>query len=546
MQRPILAAGFRVESVLTPPQALALLAASRPRSGNGAVAWLALNMQAAAIAIVHDGELLFARTFEWSYSALNMSGKAQLLQRYSLVAQLAPEVRRGIAAVRASRGLTVEQAVTCGDLPELRSLTMPLIEELDLEVETLDSTDGLHAVGKAKVERFAESAPAIRLACAVALAPSKRRGSATRSVARIAAAVGVISALGWGSYALWRAASISTAATAPSTPRQSAARPAAVPPGPAARGPARATGSPQGRARAAVIDRPGAQGPAVTKPAVVPAPSLAAARPGPPVVPPRVAGDPKVTQPAGRSGAPGSIAQATAPKPTVTPAQPRVEPKPAAPPVTAVVKTPPPKVEPKPAAAPPAIAAVKTPPPIVTAPPRVEPKPATTAPVTAVVKTPPPIVTAPPKIEPRPAAAPPATAKLETGPIVTPSARVVAPPAMRAEPAVATASPGPAARPFPGAPRTFEPPAPNAALRTAEPRAPAPGRPLAPLKDALPKVDSILIDQERRLAIVDGTIVSIGDTVGPRVVVQIDPAGVVLREPSGLSVRIALRVKTTL
>jgi len=117
---------------------------------------------------------------------------------------------------------------------------------------------------------------------------------------------------------------------------------------------------------------------------------------------------------------------------------------------------------------------------------------------------------------------------------------------MRAEPAVAAASPGPAARPFPGAPRTFEPPATNTALRTAEPRAPAPGRPLPPLKDALPKVDSILIDQERRLAIVDGTIVSVGDTVGPRVVVQIDPAGVVLREPSGLLVRIALRAKTTL
>ena len=45
LQRPIVAAGFRVESVLTPPQALALLAASRPRhAGDGAVAWLALNM----------------------------------------------------------------------------------------------------------------------------------------------------------------------------------------------------------------------------------------------------------------------------------------------------------------------------------------------------------------------------------------------------------------------------------------------------------------------------------------------------------------------
>ena len=38
-------------------------------------------------------------------ASASMTGKAQLLQRYSLVAQLAPEVRRGIAAVRAGRGI---------------------------------------------------------------------------------------------------------------------------------------------------------------------------------------------------------------------------------------------------------------------------------------------------------------------------------------------------------------------------------------------------------------------------------------------------------
>ena len=71
-----------------------------------------------------------------------------------------------------------------------------------------------------------------------------------------------------------------------------------------------------------------------------------------------------------------------------------------------------------------------------------------------------------------------------------------------------------------------------------------PTRPQVPLNVPLPKVDSILIDQERRLAIIDGTIVTIGDTVGVRVVEQIERDGVVLREPSGLSVRIALRSKT--
>jgi hypothetical protein len=62
-----------------------------------------------------------------------------------------------------------------------------------------------------------------------------------------------------------------------------------------------------------------------------------------------------------------------------------------------------------------------------------------------------------------------------------------------------------------------------------------------PLKDPLPKVDSILIDQERRLAIIDGAVAAVGDPVGPRVIVQIERDAVVLREPSGLLVRIPMR-----
>jgi len=331
LQRPIVAAGFRVESILTPPQALALLAASRQRQhGDGAAAWLALNMHGAAIAIVRAGELLFARTFEWSYSTRVMSGKAQLLQRYSLVAQLAPEVRRGIAAVRASRGIVVEQAVTCGDLPELRSLTMPLIEELDLEVETLDSTEGLRAVGKAKAERFAESAPAIRLACAAAMTQSKRRGSANKSFARIAAGIAVIAALGWGSYAYWRASIVPSAGppqfTPPSSPRSSAPPSRAGGPPPGASRPAGAAGSPL------VV----AQGPKPAEPVsgkLLP-PNPAAAPPG------RAGGDPQIAPSASRSGTPGAVVPSAAQqKPAVTPPA-KAEPKPAV--------TPPAKVEPKP------------------------------------------------------------------------------------------------------------------------------------------------------------------------------------------------------
>ena len=331
LQRPLVAAGFRIESVLTPPQALALLAASRPRhTGEGAVAWLALNMRGAAIAIVHGGELLFARTFEWSYDTRLMSGKAQLLQRYSLVAQLAPEVRRGIAAVRAGRGISVEAAVTCGDLPDLRSLTMPLIEELDLEVETLDSTDGLRAVGKAKAERFAESAPAIRLACAAAMAHSKQRPSATRWAAGVAAAIALVAALGWGSYAYWRGAIVGPAAlpqaTAPSTPVPSAAQRPGGPTGAAARGP----GTPQ-----VVAQGPAAAQPATGMPAAPGKATPAAPLPGPAAtpVPPKPAGGPIgtaiVTPPA--KPEPGPIPPAKVePLPVKPPAAP---PRTAAPPV---------------------------------------------------------------------------------------------------------------------------------------------------------------------------------------------------------------------
>jgi hypothetical protein len=65
-----------------------------------------------------------------------------------------------------------------------------------------------------------------------------------------------------------------------------------------------------------------------------------------------------------------------------------------------------------------------------------------------------------------------------------------------------------------------------------------------PLKDPLPRVDSILIDQDRRLAILNGAVARIGDSVGARVLVQIDRDGVVLREPSGLVVRVTLRSKS--
>jgi len=82
-------------------------------------------------------------------------------------------------------------------------------------------------------------------------------------------------------------------------------------------------------------------------------------------------------------------------------------------------------------------------------------------------------------------------------------------------------------------------PAADRAVEVAPPAAPR-ARPQPPLKDRLPRVDSILIDEDRRLAIIDGRILGVGDAVGQRIVARIEARFVILREPSGLAIRVAL------
>jgi hypothetical protein len=59
----------------------------------------------------------------------------------------------------------------------------------------------------------------------------------------------------------------------------------------------------------------------------------------------------------------------------------------------------------------------------------------------------------------------------------------------------------------------------------------------------LPQVDGVVIAGERRLAIVAGIIVAPGDRVGQRLVARIVRDGVVLREPSGEEIHVAIRTR---
>jgi hypothetical protein len=194
---PFLQAGFHIDDVMTPPQALAVLARQRPPApGREGTAWLALNRIGAAIAIVVDGELAYSREFAWHYLPA-ATARLELLQRYTLVAHLAPELRHGLDVVRQQGGLTVDRVVTCGDLPDLRSLTMPLIEELDLEVETLDSLDGLD-VSAAVADQIGDQAQAVRLAIAAGTGRTEAtRGTFLSRSVRGAAAVLLVAVLAW-------------------------------------------------------------------------------------------------------------------------------------------------------------------------------------------------------------------------------------------------------------------------------------------------------------------------------------------------------------
>jgi hypothetical protein len=139
-------AGFTVERVISPAEALARVARLQPGGARpGAVtAMLALHSDSGALAIVRDGEVLHEAALTWSpvsTGASPLPGRSELLRRYAFLAELTEYLRAGFAALRHAHGATVTDIRVCGSLPDLRSLTMPLADEFDLEVEALDAPD---------------------------------------------------------------------------------------------------------------------------------------------------------------------------------------------------------------------------------------------------------------------------------------------------------------------------------------------------------------------------------------------------------------------
>lgn len=234
--RPLLRAGLEVEAVLTPPLALEALARTgRAGSPGAATAYLALNRDGGAVAVVENGRLQLGREMAWEYPPEPANAQWALLQRYSFVARLGSELRWIVDSLKSDRGIVVERIVTCGNLGNLRSLTMPLIEELDLEVETLDSMEGIDVAALPEPrERFRDLVGALRLALAAAveapsinLAPGDVRRRAHARALPIAAAGLLAASLGLVAVATWRDRS----AAPPARPSDRVARPAVPMPG---------------------------------------------------------------------------------------------------------------------------------------------------------------------------------------------------------------------------------------------------------------------------------------------------------------------------
>ena len=166
--RPIVEAGFLVEGVTTPCGALWSQARLRRASLPGEVhAHVALGVSQSALGIFGDGNLLYARDLDWGYAPQSAGAPAQ--DREMLAGRLATELRRSFLDLKQYWEPEVSQVLLCGDMPEVRSLTAPLIERLNIEVETLDTLEGIDAASLP--EGFAERASTFRLASSIAVEP---------------------------------------------------------------------------------------------------------------------------------------------------------------------------------------------------------------------------------------------------------------------------------------------------------------------------------------------------------------------------------------
>lgn len=167
--RPLVEAGFEIEGVTTPCGALWSQARLRRPSLPGEVhAHVALGVTQSALGIFSNGSLLYGRDLDWGYATPTLGAPAPM-NREDLAGRLSAELRRSFLYLKQYWEEEVSQILLCGDMPEIRSLTAPLIERLNIEVETLDTLEGIDTASLPV--GFGEQAATYRLASSIAAEP---------------------------------------------------------------------------------------------------------------------------------------------------------------------------------------------------------------------------------------------------------------------------------------------------------------------------------------------------------------------------------------
>ena len=220
--RPLVEAGVRIRSVITPADALLGLARSRPvfapapggPGGPGGIeAYVALDATATCLALVRGGSLLGARELPWGYETpAALPGAPQYAEtsgrRADLAARLADELADFLMLVGARHEHdAVTQVSICGGLAELRTMALSLMERLDVEVEALDSLFGIDVEHLPEpADEFRERAAELRLAWSAAadwrgpinLLRYRRRRDRRVALAKAAVVAGIAAGLGTG------------------------------------------------------------------------------------------------------------------------------------------------------------------------------------------------------------------------------------------------------------------------------------------------------------------------------------------------------------
>jgi len=167
--QPLYDAGVRIQTVVTPALALGSMARLRRNisTPDALELYVALEERATCITLMRGRVLMIGQTRNWGFVD-ERSVDLQPRRREEIADELSRLIHEFLAGIGAPSS-DITQVCLTGGLPEMRSMTAPLMERLDVEVEPLDS---LLRIDEARLpepaDEFRERGAELRMAWAVA------------------------------------------------------------------------------------------------------------------------------------------------------------------------------------------------------------------------------------------------------------------------------------------------------------------------------------------------------------------------------------------